>query len=184
MRRAARNLAISSKKSLWELKKKERRGANWSTGIPASIPYSTYSMPSRSVKASSWRAVEPASRMWYPEIEIVFHFGTRSMQKENWSVMRRMEGRGGKMYSFCAMYSFRMSFWSVPPTFSHGVPCFSATARYIASAIGAVELIVMDVVTRPRSMPSKRTSMSRSESTATPHLPTSPRAISWSESYP
>ena len=52
------------------------------------------------------------------------------------------------MYSFWAMYSLRMSFWSVPPTFSHGVPCFSATARYIASAIGAVELIVIDVVTR------------------------------------
>ena len=63
-RRAARNLAISSKKSLCELKKKERRGANSSTGRPASIPYCTYSTPSRSVKASSWSAVEPASRMW------------------------------------------------------------------------------------------------------------------------
>ena len=110
IRRAARNLAISSKKSLCELKKNERRGANWSTGNPASIPYSTYSMPSRSVKASSWSAVEPASRMWYPEIEMVFHFGTRSRQKENWSVIRRIDGRGGKMYSFWAMYSFRMSF--------------------------------------------------------------------------
>ena len=30
------------------------------------------------------------------------------------SVTSRMEGRGGKMYSFCAMYSFRMSFCSVP----------------------------------------------------------------------
>ena len=88
---------------------------------------------------------------------------------------RRIEGLGGKMYSFWAMYSLRMSFWSVPPTFSHGVPCFSATARYIARAIGAVELIVIDVVTRPRSIRSKRTSMSRSESIATPHLPTSPR---------
>ncbi len=63
-RRAARNFAISSKKSLCELKKKERRGANSSTGSPASTPYCTYSTPSRSVKASSWSAVEPASRMW------------------------------------------------------------------------------------------------------------------------
>ena len=30
--------------------------------------------------------------------------------KENWSVTRRIEGLGGKMYSFWAMYSFRMSF--------------------------------------------------------------------------
>jgi hypothetical protein len=34
MRRAARNLAISSKKSLWQLKKKEMRGANSSTSRP------------------------------------------------------------------------------------------------------------------------------------------------------
>src|SRR5512141_2942162 len=84
IRRAARNLAISSKKSLCELKKKERRGANSSTGRPASIPYFTYSTPSRSVKARSWSAVEPASRMLYPEIEIVFHFGTCFAQTENW----------------------------------------------------------------------------------------------------
>ena len=63
--------------------------------------------------------------------------------------MSRIEGRGGKMYSFWAMYSFRMSFWSVPPTLDQGVPCFSATARYMASAIGAVELMVMEVVTAP-----------------------------------
>ncbi len=34
MRRAARYLAISSKKSLWALKKKESRGANWSMSRP------------------------------------------------------------------------------------------------------------------------------------------------------
>src|SRR5215469_7535841 len=105
-RRAARNLAISSKKSLCELKKNDSLGANSSTGRPASIPYCTYSTPSRSVKASSWSAVEPASRMWYPEIEIVFQRGTCFAQKENWSVISRIEGRGGKMYSFWAMYSF------------------------------------------------------------------------------
>src|SRR5664279_5398131 len=120
--------------------------------------------------------------MWYPEIETVFHFGTCFAQNANWSVTSRIEGRGGKMYSFWAMYSLRMSFWSVPPTFDHGVPCFSATARYIARAMGAVELIVMDVVTEPRSIPSKSVSKSRSESTATPHFPTSPADIGWSES--
>ena len=51
--RAARNLAISSKKSLCELKKNEIRGTNSSTSSPASTPYWTYSRPSRSVNASS-----------------------------------------------------------------------------------------------------------------------------------
>ncbi|MNC87366.1 hypothetical protein D3C83_30870 [compost metagenome] len=62
-RRAARNLASSSKKSLCELKKNEMRGAKASTSRPAAKPYCTYSIPSRSVKASSWAAVAPASRM-------------------------------------------------------------------------------------------------------------------------
>ena len=41
------------------------------------------------------------------------------------------------MNSFCAMNSFRMSFWSVPRSDVHGTPCRSATTRYIASSIGA-----------------------------------------------
>ncbi len=87
------------------------------------------------------------------------------------------------MYSFCAMYSLRMSFCSVPETrLAMSTPCFSATARYIAKRIGAVELMVIEVVTSPSGMPSKRASMSASESMATPHLPTSPAAILWSES--
>src|SRR5438094_7699240 len=36
-RRAARNFAISSKKSMWESKKKESRGANSSTLRPAPV---------------------------------------------------------------------------------------------------------------------------------------------------
>src|SRR5271169_6400701 len=52
------------------------------------------------------------------------------------------------MYSFCAMYSLRMSFCSVPETWrATSTPCFSATARYIANRIGAVELMVIEVVT-------------------------------------
>ncbi len=64
IRRAARNFATSSKKSLCTSKKKERRGAKSSTSRPAAIPRSTYSKPLRRVKASSWAAVAPASRMW------------------------------------------------------------------------------------------------------------------------
>ena len=67
-------------------------------------------MPSASVKASSCAAVEPASRMWYPEMEIVFHCGTSFAQYSIESITSRIEGDGGKMNSFCAMNSFRMSF--------------------------------------------------------------------------
>ena len=38
-------------------------------------------MPSARVKASSCAAVEPASRMWYPLIEIGFHLGIFAAQK-------------------------------------------------------------------------------------------------------
>ena len=51
------------------------------------------------------------------------------------------------MYSFCAMYSFRMSFCSVPESFFQSAPCFSATAKYIAQIGAAGELMVIDVVT-------------------------------------
>ena len=64
MRRAARNLAISSKKSLWLLKKNDRRGAKSSMRRPRARAASTYAIPSAIVKASSCTAVEPASRMW------------------------------------------------------------------------------------------------------------------------
>jgi hypothetical protein len=62
-RRAARNLATSSKRSLWALKKKEMRGAIASTSNPARRAASRYSTPFASVKAISWTAVAPASRM-------------------------------------------------------------------------------------------------------------------------
>jgi len=41
--------------------------------VVASTAAPAYAIPLASVNASSWTAVEPASRMWYPEIEIVFH---------------------------------------------------------------------------------------------------------------
>jgi len=43
------------------------------------------------------------------------------------------------MYSFCAMYSFRMSFCSVPETRDQSTPCCSATTRYIAQITDAGE---------------------------------------------
>jgi hypothetical protein len=56
------------------------------------------------------------------------------MQNSIMSTTMRSEGVGGQIHSFCAMNSFSMSFWIVPPSAVHGMPCSSATARYIASA--------------------------------------------------
>ncbi len=64
IRRAARNLAISSKKSTCASKKNDSPGAKVFTSRPRDRPSSTYPNPSASVNASSCAAVEPASRMW------------------------------------------------------------------------------------------------------------------------
>src|SRR4051794_38224412 len=72
----------------------------------------------------------------------------------------------------------------VPPTLERGTPVLSAIDTYIASRMAAGELIVIDVDTEPTSMPSNRSSMSASVSTATPARPTSPKLISSSESRP
>jgi len=90
------------------------------------------------------------------------------------SVTRRMEGSGGKMYSFWAMYSLRMSFWRVPASWRRGTPCFSAVAMYMAQMTAAGELMVMEVLMSPRGRPSRRVCMSAREETLTPHLPNSP----------
>src|SRR5258708_1069120 len=151
MLRAARNLPISSKKSLCELKKKLSRGAKSSMFKPRRTAHSAYSIPSYRVKPSSCNAGEAASGMWYPEIEIGLNRGVASEPNSNVSTTRRMDGAGGKMYSFCAMYSLRMSFWSVPERFLQSAPFSSATTRYIAQRTLAGELIVIDtdVFSRP-----------------------------------
>ena len=60
------------------------------------------------------------------------------------------------MYSFCAMYSFKMSFCSVPETRDQSTPCFSATARYMAQITGAGELMVIETVTSPSGISSEQ----------------------------
>ena len=47
------------------------------------------------MKPTSCTAEQPFSRMWYPEIEIVFHFGTCVWQYSKMSVVRRIVGTGG-----------------------------------------------------------------------------------------
>ena len=64
IRRAARNFATSSKKSMWQAKKNETRGAKSSIARPAASAASTYATAWLSVKAISSAAVAPASRMW------------------------------------------------------------------------------------------------------------------------
>ena len=65
IRRAARSLAISSKKSLWMSKKNDSRGAKRvDVAARARRRPRRSARPSASVKASSCTAVEPASRMW------------------------------------------------------------------------------------------------------------------------
>ena len=65
---------------LWQLKKNASRGPNSSTFSPALSAASTYAIAFESVNPTSCTAEHPFSRMWYPEIEIVFHFGTFSRQ--------------------------------------------------------------------------------------------------------
>src|SRR3984893_177128 len=104
-------------------------------------------------------------------IEIGLNLGVCRAPNSIVSVTRRSEGSGGKMYSFCAMYSFRMSFCRVPDTFDQETPCCSGTARYMAHRIGAGELMVIETVTSPSGMPRKRVSMSSREEMETPHFP-------------
>ena len=73
---------------------------------------------------------------------------------------------------------------AVPARPAGSAPCFFATAMYIARITGAVAFIVIEVDTLPRGISSKSCSMSRRLLMGTPTLPTSPAAISSSESYP
>jgi hypothetical protein len=43
------------------------------------------------------------------------------------STQSRIDGSGGKIHSFCAMYSLRMSVCTVPRSWSNGTPCCSPT---------------------------------------------------------
>ena len=115
---------------------------------------------------------------------IVFHWGTVLVPNSIVSTTRRMEGSGGKMYSFWAIYSLRISFWVVPRSCSGRTPCFSAVAMYMAQMIAAGELMVMLVETLSRGIPSRRISISFKEETATPHFPNSPNASGASVSKP
>ena len=74
------------------------------------------------------------------------------------------------------MYSFRMSFWTVPERRSRVTPCRSAAATYRATSVAAVELMVIEVETASIGIPENRVSMSARLEIGTPTRPTSPIA--------
>ena len=80
------------------------------------------------------------------------------------------------------MYSFRMSFCTVPVSLAVSQPERRAAVTYKARRMVAVVLMVMEVETSSSGMPAKSRSMSSMESIATPALPTSPAAQGESES--
>ena len=105
---------------------------------------------------------------------IGLNWGSSARQYSIRSVARRRDGSGGKMYVPRAMYSLRMSFWTVPRSFSGPTPWRRPTASYRASRMAAVALIVIEVLTDPRSIPANRRAMSWTVSMGTPTRPTSP----------
>ena len=69
------------------------------------------------------------------------------------------------------MYSFKMSFCTVPESLRMSAPLRRATATYKASRIEAVALMVIEVEIFVRSIPANRRSTSSTESIATPTFP-------------
>ena len=134
------------------------------------------------MKASSWAAVAPASRMWYPQIEIGCQSGISSVQKAIRSPTRRMAGRSGHdplLLGDELLEDVGLE-GAAQALAGHARP--SAAATNMASATGAGPEIVSDVETAPRSMPSKTRDMSSAEATETPSQPTSPSDSGWSGS--
>ncbi len=93
--RAALILAISIKWFIPTAQKNDKRGANWSTLIPAFIPVRRYSKPSAKVYAISISAVAPASCIWYPEMEIELNLGIFSEVNLKISAIILIDGSGG-----------------------------------------------------------------------------------------
>ena len=93
--RAARNLAISSKKSLCELKKNEIRGAKSSTSRPASMPvlHVLDAVAQRERQLLQRRRARLADVI--PAHRTVFQRGTSFAQNAKTSVMSRIDSRGG-----------------------------------------------------------------------------------------
>ncbi len=88
------------------------------------------------------------------------------------------------MYVPRATYSLSTSFWTVPITASAATPWRCAATMYIATSTGAGALMVIEVLTASSGMSLNSSSMSATESMATPTCPTSPAARGSSLSRP
>ena len=80
IRRAARNLAISSKKLIEMSKKKVKRRSRTSMSMPRATQSSAYCSAVEKVKPTVSAGVAPACCMCWPTTEMGFQFGTRSRQ--------------------------------------------------------------------------------------------------------
>ena len=117
MRRAARYLAISSKKSMCALKKNERRGAKSSTASPAASAASTYAKP----VADRERELLRGGRAGLADVVAGDRDGVPARhlgraEADHVAHQAHARARAGNTNSFWAWYSFRMSFCSVPPS--------------------------------------------------------------------
>ena len=156
-RRDARNLAISSKKSEWrvEEEREPRREvvdaqAALDGGLDVGHPVGDRERQlldrgraglADVVAADATRCSSAASR---------------AVPNSIVSVTRRIDGAGGKRYSFWATNSLRMSFWVVPSRRARGTPAFSAATMYIAQIGAAGELMVIEVLTRSSGRPAEQ----------------------------
>ena len=83
-----------------------------------------------------------------------------------------------------AMYSLSMSFCMVPLRSAIEAPCSSAATMYMPRRTMAGALMVMDVLTASRGIPSNKIFMSSTDEMDTPTFPTSPNESSSSASKP
>ncbi len=91
--------------------------------------------------------------------------------------MIRREGLGGSMKVFCAMNSFSMSFWIVPPIWLSSHALLFRDHDIHGQQDRGRRVDRHGRRTLSRGIPSKRISMSFRVSIATPHFPTSPLAM-------
>src|SRR4051812_19007908 len=94
-RRAARSFATSSNRSIVVAKWNDSRGANESTASPRATSASLYTTAEAIASASSWIASHPASRAWYPVIEIGLNRGNAPAAYSITSQLSRNDGAGG-----------------------------------------------------------------------------------------
>ena len=176
-RRAARNLAISSRKLLCALKKNERRGAKASTSRPASMA-----------------ALDIGDGVGQREGHFLNRGGARfanviAADGDGVPFGQFAGGPGEQVGDDAHGGAGRIDVGAARDVFLQDVvldgagdfargrrPGCARPGRRSTSRIAAVELMVIDVVMSASRMPSKSRCMSASEQMATPTRPTSPAA--------